>query len=82
METHKMMKGVKVGNIGPKMGFNDKDNGWMTLDSVRIPRQNMLMRFINVEKDGSVSIQGDLRMLYSIMLKTRNIIVLGTKHML
>jgi hypothetical protein len=31
----------------------------------------MLQRFIKVEKDGSVSIQGDLKIMYSTMLKTR-----------
>ena len=31
------MPGVKSGDIGPKFGYNGKDNGWMTFDKVRIP---------------------------------------------
>ena len=37
-DTHKHMPGVKTGEIGPKFGYQAKDNGWMTLDKVRIPR--------------------------------------------
>ena len=80
MDTHKQMPGVKCGTIGPKMGYNSKDNGWLTFDHVRIPRSQMLQRFMKVDRDGSVSIQGDLRLLYSVMLKIRNIIVYCSKY--
>jgi acyl-CoA oxidase len=79
LATHKHMAGVKTGNVGPKFGYNDKDNGWMTLNNVRVPRDNLLQRFIKVDSDGSVSVQGDLRMLYSTMLKVRNLIVISSK---
>jgi len=32
------MPGVKTGDIGPKLGFRGKDNGWGTFNNVRIPR--------------------------------------------
>lgn len=41
-DTHKHMPGVKTGDQGPKLGYSSKDNGWMTLDKVRIPRDQML----------------------------------------
>ena len=31
-DNHKHMPGVKTGDIGPKLGYHGKDNGWMTLD--------------------------------------------------
>lgn len=31
MENHKMKFRVKVGDIGPKIGFSTKDNGFMSL---------------------------------------------------
>ena len=37
-DTHKHMPGVKCGDMGPKFGFQLKDNGWLTFDNVRIPR--------------------------------------------
>ena len=38
LDNHKHMPGVKTGDMGPKFGYGSKDNGWMTLDHVRIPR--------------------------------------------
>jgi acyl-CoA oxidase len=74
-DTHKHMPGIKCGDMGPKFGYTSKDNGWLTLDDVRIPRENMPCRFVKVDRDGSVSIQGDLRIIYSTMLKTRFTII-------
>lgn len=71
MEDHKHMPGVKCGDMGPKMGFNDKDNGWLTMDHVRIPRANLLSRYLKVDRDGTFSIEGDLRILYSSMMYIR-----------
>lgn len=79
-DTHKHMPGIKTGEMGPKLGFLSKDNGWMTLDNVRIPRENMPCRFAKVDRDGSFSIEGDLRILFSTMLKTRfALISIGNK---
>jgi acyl-CoA oxidase len=65
------MPGVKSGCLGPKFGYHGKDNGWMTLDHVRIPRFNMFQRFLTVDRDGSVSISGDLKVMYVTMMKIR-----------
>jgi hypothetical protein len=40
--------GLTVGDIGPKLGFNTMDNGFLRLDNVRIPRENMLMKYSQV----------------------------------
>lgn len=55
METHKPLTGVEVGDIGPKMGYNGVDNGFLRFDHVRIPRDAMLMRFAQVSEDGMYS---------------------------
>ena len=44
-DTHKHMPGIKSGDMGPKMGYNSKDNGWLTFDHVRIPRDQLLQKF-------------------------------------
>jgi alkylation response protein AidB-like acyl-CoA dehydrogenase len=36
------MPGFELGDIGPKLGYNSKDNGYMRIDSVRIPRGNLV----------------------------------------
>ena len=71
------MPGVKSGDIGPKMGYNAKDNGWLTFDHVRIPRSQMLMRYNMVTRDGVYKERGYKRVLYSIMLATRVLMVKG-----
>ena len=63
--------------MGPKLGYHSKDNGWLIMKEVRIPRANMLQRFINVDREGSVSITGDLRILYSTMLYIRTSMLVG-----
>lgn len=75
LETHKHMPGVKCGDLGPKLGVHGKDNGWCKFDQVRIPRDNMLQKFVSVDQKGKVSMQGDLRVLYSTMLFMRALIV-------
>ena len=81
-DTHRHMPGVKSGCLGPKFGYLGKDNGWMTLDHVRIPRDNMFQRFLSVDRDGSVSIEGDLKVMYVTMMKIRQQIVNGSRlHM-
>lgn len=64
LDSHLPLKGVKVGDIGTKFGYNSKDNGWLMFDQVRIPRTNMLCRFAYVNKDGSFEIRGNPKALY------------------
>lgn len=56
LENHKHMPGIKCGDMGPKFGYHSKDNGWLTFDHVRIPRDQMLQRFISVDRSGDISI--------------------------
>ena len=73
------MPGIKTGDLGPKLGYNGKDNGWATFDQVRIPRDQMLQKFIQVDREGTFSIEGDLREMYSVMMFIRSGIILKTK---
>ncbi|KXZ49049.1 hypothetical protein GPECTOR_23g135 [Gonium pectorale] len=52
MDTHLPLPGVTIGDIGPKLGFNSVDNGYLSFDHVRIPREDMLMRFSQVTPEG------------------------------
>ncbi|GFR44234.1 hypothetical protein Agub_g5369 [Astrephomene gubernaculifera] len=52
LDTHLPLPGVTIGDIGPKAGFNSVDNGYLSFDHVRIPRENMLMRFAKVTPNG------------------------------
>ena len=52
MKDHTLLKGVKTGDIGPKIGYNVMDNGFCSFDHVHIPRRNMAMRFAVVDEQG------------------------------
>lgn len=71
IEEHLPLPGIRVGDLGPKFGYQTKDNGWMMFDHYRVPRDALLSRIAGIDKEGSFEIKGDLRLLYSIMLFTR-----------
>lgn len=62
---------MKVGDIGTKLGYNSKDNGWMMFDSVRIPRVDMLCRYAYINKDGSFEMRGNPKAIYQTMVEIR-----------
>lgn len=43
--------GITAGDIGPKMNFEHADNGYLMLQNVRVPRENMLNKFCEVRTD-------------------------------
>jgi acyl-CoA oxidase len=47
--------GVTVIDDGEKMGLNGVDNGQLSFDSVRVPRNNLLDRFGTIGEDGHYS---------------------------
>lgn len=46
--TSGFVLGIKIGDIGPKFGANYVDNGFLALNNVRIPRDQMLMKYSKV----------------------------------
>lgn len=80
LEDHSWMAGVECGDIGPKVAYDSKDNGYLVLNQVRVPRRNMLMRFVKVSRAGEFSIEGDIRILYSVMMFIR-VILINTEAM-
>jgi acyl-CoA oxidase len=74
-EDHSRLPGIQSGDLGSKMGYNSKDNGWLSFDNVRIPRKQMLMKYSKVDRQGNFSIEGDIRALYSIMMFIRIILL-------
>ena len=79
INTHEPLPGVEVGDIGPKYGFAVKDNGFLRLNNVRIPRENMLMKYAKVTKDGEFKIVGNDKALYGIMMFVR-LVIAGYSH--
>lgn len=50
LEDHLPLPGITVGDVGTKFGngaYNTMDNGVLRFNHVRIPRNQMLMRYVN-----------------------------------
>ncbi|KHJ93342.1 hypothetical protein OESDEN_06749 [Oesophagostomum dentatum] len=67
--------GIRVGDIGPKFGFNSSDNGFLLFDHYRIPRNHMLMRHSKVEKDGTFIAPKHAKLGYGTMVFVRSIMI-------
>ncbi|KAF8928385.1 hypothetical protein EDD21DRAFT_446365 [Dissophora ornata] len=73
--THAPMPGIELGNLGPKIGFNTIDNGFLRVHKVRIPRDQMMMRNSRVTREGKYEPAKNAKMNYSTMVAIRANIV-------
>lgn len=74
-ETWMPMKGIKIGEIGPKLGMKAVNNGYLGFESVRIPRKNMLMRNAQVLEDGTFVKSQTSVLTYGTMIFVRSLII-------
>ncbi|XP_025091952.1 peroxisomal acyl-coenzyme A oxidase 1-like [Pomacea canaliculata] len=74
-DTHEPLPGVTVGDIGNKFGYAGIDNGFLRLNNVRIPRENMLMRYAKVLENGTFVHPKSDRLVYGTMTMVRSAIV-------
>ena len=70
-DTHRPLRGLEIGDIGPKYGYSVKDNGYMIFKDFRVPRTALLSRYVSLTKEGKLNIQGDPKVAYSTMLFVR-----------
>jgi len=74
MNTNKVLPGIQAGDIGPKFGYHTKDNGYLRFDNVRIPRENLLRKYVEVTREGKFKRKGNEKIGYAIMMTTRSAI--------
>ncbi|CAH0592211.1 unnamed protein product [Chrysodeixis includens] len=75
LETHMPLQGIKVGEIGPKLGFQTANNGFLGFNHYRIPRRSMLMKNAQVLKDGTYIKSKNDKLTYGTMVFVRVLIV-------
>ncbi|CAG4983887.1 unnamed protein product [Colias eurytheme] len=74
-DTHEPLPGIKIGDIGAKLGLNAVNNGFLGLDNVRIPRNQMLMKHVQVLADGTYVKSKNSKLNYGAMVFVRVVIV-------
>ncbi|KAK9716340.1 hypothetical protein RND81_06G226800 [Saponaria officinalis] len=78
LDDHELLPGITVGDIGMKFGnraLNAMDNGFLLFDHVRIPRDQMLMRMVQVTREGKVESGVPRQLIYGTMVLVRQTIV-------
>jgi acyl-CoA oxidase len=79
LEDHKPLRGITVGDIGPKAsgGMAAQDQGFARFDHVRIPRTNMFSKFAEVTADGSYIQPPHAKLSYGGMMYIRATMIPG-----
>ena len=67
------LKGIRLGDLGMKVGDNANDTGFLILENVRIPRESMLCKYKKVSIEGKFEIVAntDPKVHYTTMIQTR-----------
>lgn len=71
LQTHKVCKGVNVGDVGPKFGYAAKENGYLWFDNYEIPRNSLLNKFFDIDKTGKLITKGNPKIMYGAMMTVR-----------
>jgi acyl-CoA oxidase len=71
VETHKPLKGIIVGEIGSKLGFNSANNGFLGFDNYRIPLNQMLMKNSEITESGEYKKKQSSILAYGTMTRVR-----------
>lgn len=73
-DTHHPLPGIRIGEVGVKMGLSGVNNGYLGFDNVRVPRNAMLMGIAQINEDGSFVNTSDSLLMYSTMVFVRSIL--------
>ena len=71
LKTHRPLKGIEIGEIGPKLGYNLKDNGYLAFFNHRVSKNAIMSRYIDITEDGGLVLQGNPKVAYATMMLIR-----------
>jgi alkylation response protein AidB-like acyl-CoA dehydrogenase len=74
LEDGALMPGVTCGDVGAKMGRQGLDNGWIQFTHVRIPLENMLMKWSQLSPDGTFTASPNPTMAYNTLIGERLVV--------
>ncbi|KAF9157160.1 acyl-Coenzyme A oxidase, partial [Mortierella sp. AD011] len=78
-KTGKLLPGVTCGDIGHKYGRQGLDNGWIQFTAVRIPRDNMLMKWASISPEGKFKPSPNPVLSYATLIPERFTLLGGSQ---
>ncbi|KAI8984227.1 acyl-CoA dehydrogenase/oxidase C-terminal [Mycotypha africana] len=83
LKDHTPLRGITVGDIGPKFGFNAVDNGFIMFDHYRVPHIALLAKYSQVKPDSGEYVKPpNAKLSYGTMVYVRANIVMGVRYAL
>ncbi|RVX67839.1 hypothetical protein B0A52_07767 [Exophiala mesophila] len=80
MKTHKPLKGIIIGDIGPKYGYPGMDNGYMLFRNLRVPHTALLSKNSGVDPQYGTYIKPtNPTLVYGTMTFTRAQIIMHAR---
>ncbi|KAF9112668.1 acyl-Coenzyme A oxidase [Mortierella sp. AM989] len=70
-KTGKLLPGVTCGDVGHKSARQGLDNGWIQFTAVRIPRENMLMKWASISPEGKFKPSPNPVLSYATLIPER-----------
>lgn len=74
----RLMETYKVEDMGYRMGLNGVDNAKLLFDNVRVPRENLLNKYSEVDEDGkfTTSISGNRQRFLTVADQVCRIVIM------
>ncbi|KAI7853703.1 acyl-CoA dehydrogenase/oxidase [Circinella umbellata] len=79
--TGEFMPNVIAGDIGHKVGRSGLDNGWIQFHHTRIPRTQMLNRWVDLDRQGNYTPAPSPVVMYATLIPERIMLVLNSMLM-
>ncbi|KAF7726406.1 acyl-Coenzyme A oxidase [Apophysomyces ossiformis] len=78
----KLMPNVMIGDIGQKAGHGGVDNGWIQFRGARIPRSQMLSKWVSLDRQGNYTPAPNPAVMYATLIPERLSLVTVTTQMI
>lgn len=69
--TGQVVPGVQAGDVGSKVGHQGVDNGWIQFHQKRIPRTNMLTKWVSMDRSGEFQPAPNPAVMYATLIPER-----------
>ncbi|KAI7892206.1 acyl-CoA dehydrogenase/oxidase [Mucor mucedo] len=80
--TGELEPGIQIGDIGAKVGHAGLDNGWIQFREKRIPRHDMLAKWVSLNRQGEFTPAPNPAVMYATLIPERLSLITGTTQII